>query len=135
MNPYQILRKKIEALLAIESKLAPEERKQNEWLLTVRFADTQIVVGKGDVNTMFYAFGDGARKLCYPDELLSKLYKLEKQPFARYKVASSGKILFSETAACKSTPKGVIIGIAADGSEKVAFRAKANLKGMEWVKT
>ena len=75
LNPYKHLYSKITALLRAEAKLSPEERKANQWQLLVQFANTQITVGKGDVNTIFFQFGDGKRRVCYPDEILDILKK------------------------------------------------------------
>ena len=133
MNPYKILRLKAMALLQLEAQLKPEERKANEWFLTVAFCDTRVLIGKGDVNTMFYQFGDGQRKVCYPDELLAKLHRLERQAYVAYRVGS--KTVFSEKLALKIKPKGSILGLLADGSSKTAYKAKPTLSGVEWVAT
>lgn len=92
MNPYKHLAVKVRALLASESKLSAEERKQNQWQLLVTFADTKIMVGKGDVNTMFYQFGEGERKIAFPDTVLDRLEALGTQKHYRYKVVVGSKI-------------------------------------------
>lgn len=84
MNPYRHMQVKVRALLASEAKLSAEERRQNQWMLQVSFCGTKLLVGKGDVNTIFYQLGDGKRNVVYPDTMLERLEAWAAQPFYLY---------------------------------------------------
>lgn len=90
MNPYRHLQTKIRALLATEAKMSEQERRANSWMIQVNCADTKLLVGKGDVNTMFYQFGDDKRKVNYADWLLEHLEVLAAQPYTRYLLTLPG---------------------------------------------
>lgn len=98
-NPYRHLLSKVTALLKLEARMSPEERADNQWQLLVKFCGTQVTVGKGGVNTIFYVLGaKGQRKLCYPDDILEKLSTLSQQKYWRYEVKDSeGNSKFSWT--------------------------------------
>ncbi len=85
-NPYRHLQTKIRSLLVSEAKMSAEERRANSWMLQIACAGTKFTVGKGDVNTMFYQFGDDERKANYPDWVLEHLDALGSQKFTRYEV-------------------------------------------------
>ena len=130
VNPYKHLYIKVRALLNAESKLNPDERKANEWILSCQAGAFKIIVGKGDVNTIFYKFGDSARKVCYPDEILEKLERLGKRDYWYYTLGDA--IFLSETLALKQKPVGSICGV--NESTVTVYRAKPTLTGAEWVK-
>lgn len=89
-NPYRHLMSKVTALLRTEAKMSADERRANQWQLLVKFCDTQITVGKGDVNTIFVQMGaTGKRLTCYPDQILEKLSALGSQKHYRYEVVDA----------------------------------------------
>ncbi len=136
MQPYRQLLLKVRACLQVEAKLAPDEKKANEWIITVSFNGTKVIVGKGDVNTIFYQFGEGKRKVCYPDEMLTKLERMAQQEYWTFQQIANKKTrtFFSETAALKQEAHGAIIGVR-DGASKTLYRARPILDGKtEWVK-
>lgn len=136
MNPYRHAITKMTALLKTEAKLSPEERAQNQWQFLVRFSDTQLMVGKGDVNTMFYQLGaEGKRHVVYPDVALEKLEILAKQKYWRYKAVINGtttyfwtlKSLLRDVAPQKSA---CIYGI--DETETLIGSAVPSFGGVTW---
>lgn len=131
MNPYKSLHSKVRHLINAESKLAPDERKTHEWLLTITVDGFRILVGKGGVNTIFYSFGKGDKKFCYPDEMLEKLEFLANRKFWFYKVGDAR--VMTESAALKRPPKGLIVGV--NETNSVLYKAKPTLNGVEWVHT
>jgi hypothetical protein len=65
-------------------------------MIQVDCAGTKLLVGKGDVNTMFYQFGTDERQANYPDWVLEHLETLGSQPFTRYEVVDTdGEVLNS----------------------------------------
>lgn len=137
MNPYKHLAVKVRALLASEAKMTAEERKQNQWQLLVTFTDTKLTVGKGDVNTMFYQFGDGERKIAFPDTVLDRLDALGTQKHYRYLVVvdKTTKHFWSLPQALqKITPtRGAKVYGLRDGVEsELVATAIQGLNGYEW---
>ena len=133
MNPYRHLYSKCRHLFIAEEKLSLEERKQNEWLLTFKIADKfRVLIGKGGANTVFYQFGDGKRKVCYPEEMLDLLENLAKKKFLFFE---AGKHLFvNESSIKKILPKGVVRGYTETGV-KVVYKAVPTFEGSEWKQT
>lgn len=138
-NPYRHCAVKVRALFQSEARMSPEERRQNQWTLLIKFGTTQIVVGKGDVNTVFYTLGaDGERKICYPDSLLENLtalgnqshwyYELERpnRPLKHYwKLASLQRLIVPD--------KGYRVYGIGKTREQV-LRGYKGLDGYEWRK-
>jgi hypothetical protein len=108
-NPYRHVASKIRRLLESESLMSAEDRQCNQWSLITMFCGTRLLVGKGDVNTMFYQLGEGERKVCFPDELLDRLTALGAQSHWRFEVVDSkGKVVkqtWTLKAAMKAEPK------------------------------
>ena len=134
MNPYQHLHRKVTALLRQEASLTEDERRANQWQLLVKFCGTQVTVGKGDVNTIFYQFGaEGKRGVDYPDDFLGKLKKLADQRACLVKVVRDGKSrnLFSmeRALALEPTRGSKAFAIAFDGTERLVYIAKPHLSG------
>jgi hypothetical protein len=128
-----MLLKKSQALLVLERNLTEDERKENEWLLTVTFKGIEMIVGKGDVNTMFYQLGEGKRAINYPDEVLTLLEKLAKRKYVLYR--ANDKLFVNVKRAFAFAKSGRIYGILEDGKEKAAYKCKPTLKGgLEWEK-
>lgn len=137
MNPYKHLAVKIRALLATESKLTAEERQQNQWQLFVKFAGTQIMVGKGDVNTIFYKFGEGERKAVFPDTILDRLDALSTQKHYRYTVVVGEKRRgfwsLSQALQKVDAARGAKVYGHGDGdTETLVSTAIQGLNGYEW---
>jgi hypothetical protein len=137
-NPYRHLNQKVQALLRLEAKMSAEEREANQWQLLVKFCGSQLVVGKGGVNTCFFILGaNGTRKVCYPDALLSKLQSLAENPYWRYEVLGpdqTSKFFWTEAAALeRSSPvKGSkLYGLKAD-KRVLLKRASQGLHAYEW---
>ncbi len=140
INPYQHLARKVRDLLMAEAKLSVEERKANQWQLLFKFADTQITIGKGDVNTIFFQFGEnGSRKVCYPDDILDRLDRMGKQRYWRYVVRDKNneavKYYWLESLALKSEPgiKYKINGINGAGETTVMI-GTGDIEGRRWTK-
>lgn len=137
-NPYRHLITKITALLRSEAKMTAEERRCNQWQLLVKFMDTQIMIGKGDVNTIFFQFGEkGSRKACYPDQILEHLSKLASQKYWRYElVDAKGQSTWFWSLAMlkkKTTPaKGMKIFGHKDGARTLAHKTVQGLNDYEW---
>jgi hypothetical protein len=138
-NPYRHAAIKIRALLQTEAKMSPEERQMNQWTLLIKFADTQMVIGKGDVNTMFLILGaTGKRRVCYPDSLLEKLTALGDQRYWRYELETPGSQPenFWSLAALERTTVPVrgsrVYGIRS--SRDLVYRSQKGLDGYEWRK-
>lgn len=134
MNPYQHLHRKVTALLRQEATLTEDERRANQWQLLIKFCGTQVTVGKGDVNTIFYQFGpNGKRLVDYPDDFLNKLKKLADQKACLVRVvhANETKTMFSlERALVKPPARGSkVVAVDFDGTERTLFIAKPHLSG------
>jgi hypothetical protein len=135
-NPYRHLITKVTALLRTEAKMTADERRANQWQLLVKFCDTQVTVGKGDVNTIFFQFGNSERKVCYPDQILEKLNTYASQKYWRYELVSPGEDsqwFFSlATLKKKVTPeKGMKIYGHTD-KKVLLHKAYHALDGYEW---
>ena len=140
LNPYAHLHSKITRLLQAEAKLSADERKANQWQLRVAFCGTHVTVGKGDVNTIFFQFGeDGQRMVCFPDEILARLEKLRKQPAWRYELVTpkGSKQFWSLDALMKKVAPArgyKIYGLTGVGEpvRKLLHTAKQGLDAYEW---
>ena len=139
-NPYRHLQSKVRGLLMTEAKLSKEERENNQWQLLFTFAKTQVIIGKGGINTIFYQFGKkGKRHVCYPDQILDMLEQLAKQKHWRYIVRDASgapvKTSFNEQQIMKAEPvlKHTISGVTDEG-ETVLFVGGANAEGPYWKK-
>lgn len=136
-NPYRHLITKITALLRTEAKMTAEERKANQWQLLVKFCGTQVTVGKGDVNTIFFQFGEnGERKVCYPDQILDRLNTYAIQKYWRYELLTSSgesRWFFSLDALKKKVKPERGMKIYGHTSKKVLLHKAHNaLEGYEW---
>lgn len=138
VNPYKQLLAKTKALLACEARLEPEERRQNQWQLLIKFSGVQVVVGKGDVNTMFILMGEEPRRVCYPDALLERLQALGDQPYWRYEMVTpdKGSQFYWTLARLKrdTVPmRGAVVYGHRETRERVLHASKG-LDGYEWKK-
>ena len=130
VNPYRTLARQVRALLQVEALFPPESKKAYQWYLLVRFANTQVSVGKGDVNTCFLTLGDpgkdGApRTVCYPHVLLDSLDRLARQPYPAYAVRSASgqsKRFHDLREALRVKPRAgfAIYGVPAEAGQKPA---------------
>ena len=129
MNPYAHLYKKVKSLLQHEANLTPADKQMNEWVVTLQMApDLKLLVGKGGVNTIFYKFGTGERKLCYPDEILEKLDRLARKKFWFY--TADGTPFLTLNGALASPPSGYVIGVS--DKPKKLYKATPSLSGIIW---
>lgn len=131
MNPYRVLHKRALALLVAEKNLPPEERKNIEWILSYTFHGVKFVLGKGDVNTMFYQFGDSPRKINYPDEIIALLDRLG-SPSNKYVLYKSKAGLFTSRKAAFKKSDSIVYGITSEGKTIAAYRKVATLDGSDW---
>lgn len=135
MNPYQHLAVKVRRLLGAEARLSAEERKRNQWSLLTEFCGHKVIVGKADVNTMFYQIGEGQRKLCYPDDLLARLDKLGREPYWRYEVVGAERKFTNTLAAAQRDPVvGTVIYGLDEGRTKIYKVVKPLVGQPKWVK-
>lgn len=136
-NPYRHLMSKVTALLRTEAKMSADERRANQWQLLVKFCDTQITVGKGDVNTIFVQMGvNGKRLTCYPDQILEKLSALGSQKYYRYEVvdaAGASEWFFSmELLKKKVTPEKGMKMYGHTDKRVLLHKTHQALNGYDW---
>lgn len=139
LNPYAHAARQVRALLRLEMDYGPEERAKSSWMVQVDFLKRKLIIGKGGANTCFYVFGNGKRRICYPNVLLGILDKLVRQPYVVYRVEAGGKttVRYSSEHATRTAPTtgARIIGVAADGVECLVYRAKRDLSGtLKWIR-
>lgn len=138
-NPYRHLITKVTALLRTEAKMTADERRANQWHLLVKFCDTQVTIGKGDVNTIFYQLGsDGKRLVCYPDQILERLSVLAAQPFWLYEI-EAGDLLYTRFYLDKinniKLVKGMKLYGIKEGQRKLVTTTHKDLNGVyQWKK-
>jgi len=133
-NPYRNLLAKVRYLLHTDAKMTEAQLTDHQWMLMAKVAGSQVLVGKGGVNTMFYQFGDRKRKVCGPMELVELLKRLSRRRYVAYRVNDT--LAWSEKTALAADPKPKtkIIGIRADGKEVVVYTATKTLQGYQWAK-
>ena len=125
----------LRAQLRLEATLDPADLPATMWQAMVEFSGTSVTIGRGGVNTCFYTFGKGERKVDYPAKLISLLDRLAKQPYPFYHIVDSETKalyrLFSLERAKAVAPKygWKIVGVDADSSKHPAFMGRRDLQG------
>lgn len=139
MNPYRHMLTKVKTLLISENKLSIEEKKQNEWIVTVSFHGTKITVGKGGITTCFYQFGpNGKRGVCYPDEICERLERLGKRRHLLFQVKVKTGVVssyFTTKLALTTVPselRSTIVGITESGKEEILYTCHKDIHGLHW---
>lgn len=138
MNPlFRVMAAKVKSLMLHEHRLTQEEKKCQQWQLLFQIDGIQFIVGKGDVNTMFYIVGDEERVICYPDELMEKIQEWNKAKYTSYYVFSKDKEKLSGPSRRKikdtNFPVGsLLVGRNGEGKKRVAVLQKS-LTGKTWL--
>lgn len=141
-NPYRHLASCVRAFLRVEITLGAEDRSRSSAFFRVDFADTYMVVGKGGVNTLFWQFGEGKRKIGYPNDLLALLDKLSRQSHVMYLVDipylnEPPRRVVTHKAALHLPPSrnSTIKGVNVDGSTELLYEARLNVSGrLTWMR-
>lgn len=135
---YKAMLAKTRGLLKVESTHSEKQRKAQQWQLLFSIDGTQYIVGKGGVNTTFYKVGDGERKLCYPEELLTFLEALTRKKYSSYAIYSKdGKpletgIMTEADALKKKASVGSYIVALNDGKKIRLFIMQAGIFKPVW---
>jgi hypothetical protein len=131
----------LRAQLRVEAVLPPEQRARTGWTVMVEFAGTRVVIGRGGVNTCFFTFGDGERRIDYPAKLLRALDLYARQSYPLYRIRDRNdrvmRQMFSSAKIREVSPeKGwVIHGVDADDQEQTLYVARVNVRGeLDWIK-
>lgn len=142
-NPYRHVHSKVRMLLASEARMSADERRACQWTVLVKFCDTYILVGKGDVNTVFMQMGPtGVRQTVYPDTALEQLTALGSQPYWRYELRwkdseANPSIWFSSVEKLKRKyPAETCAGARIYGhktKEKLVYKIASTMQGKDWV--
>ncbi len=141
-NPHKHALRQFKSMLAGEADFTHEDKERNQWQLMVKFCDTQIVVGKGHINTAFLIYDGNVekRKVAMPHEIISLLRRLAAQPFPLYALMQDGIEMrrfqsLRPVIAKDPKRKGSIYGIALDGERTLCYKARANVAGkLTWIK-
>jgi hypothetical protein len=142
LNPYRHLAKMLRATMKFEIELPANDREKTMWMATVQFAGTQILLGRGGANTVFYTFGEGKRKYNYPAKVLAMLDKLAAQEFPIYRLRDSDNEIDEQSfflrrlLAMEPRHKEIITGVDVDGVEKrMVAKARRDVNGnLSWIK-
>lgn len=142
-NPYRHVHSKVRMLLASEARMSADERRACQWTVLVKFCDTYILVGKGDVNTVFMQIGEaGTRRVVYPDTALERLAALGTQPYwmyeLRFKESDDREPLWlcSVEEIKRKYPADTCAGARIYGhklKEKLVYKIASTMQGKEWV--
>lgn len=121
--------------------MAEEDRSQTMWTALVLFSGTQLYLGRGGVNTVFYVFGkSGKRKTGYPAKVLVMLDRLAAQPYPFYRIRDSDSKTVARSyhlhliKATQPHAGDTLEGVAVSGKATVVFRGKRSLQGkLSWI--
>lgn len=131
-NPYKNLLTKVRALLNADLRLNRAQIEQHQWMLMVKVADQQILIGKGGVNTMFYQFGSHKRKVCGPMDMIDLLKKLSRRRYQIFRVGTT--IFWSEKSALKQEPvKAKQIEGYRNEEWVPLYKSAGSLAGRSWI--
>ena len=138
MNPlFKVMASKVRSLMIHEARLTNDMKKCQQWQLLFQIDGIQFIVGKGDINTMFYVVADEDRVICYPDELIEKIWEWSRRKYTSYYVFTGKKEKVSGPLwhRPKDTdyPVGsLIVGRNSDGKKRLAVLQKS-LAGKSWL--
>jgi hypothetical protein len=137
---FRAMRTKVKGLLTVEASMSKEDRQAQQWQLLFTIDNTQYLVGKGGINTMFYTVGSGKRKLCLPHEMLSLLDAWANTKTEWAIAAPDGtlkvRMIADEKAALKlCPPKDYRIVNVVDGKIKAKYTRVKGVTSDSWVPT
>lgn len=138
MNPYRHLLTKVRSLINAELPLNEDERRANQWVLYVSVYGDSIIVGKGDVNTIFYQFGKtGKRQVCYPMDIVELLKERSAERYFAYVVKSASaeeRLVWTLKRALTAPPDAYneIHGVGENDELSLLYTARKSLTGRVW---